>query len=42
MKEVRKVREFLKWMPAGDELDARKNWTQYLEILLTTDGSTDD
>ena len=42
MTELRKVREYLKWWPAGEELDARRNRAQFLEILLAKEGSTDD
>ena len=42
MVEVRKALEFLKWMPAGSDLEARRNRAEFLKILLASAESTDD
>jgi hypothetical protein len=40
--EVRKALEFMKWMPEGQDLNARRDRAESLKILLATGGSTDD
>jgi tetratricopeptide (TPR) repeat protein len=40
--ELRKVLEFLKWMPAGCEVDSRRQDAQFLLDLVTRDGSARD
>jgi tetratricopeptide (TPR) repeat protein len=40
--EVRRILEYVKWMPSGAEMDARRHEVEVLQARLATDGSPDD